>query len=139
MDTWNAVWKTVMKYSRQRAKKMARGPKTIKKDIYFFQKSSSSPNFSPGYSDCVFDKPAEKFLPKSWHFFTHIPKVMKKSVIFLKHFPQLFLRTRRIHFWQPCPNFFANGPRNFCSKSGSRYVLVFSKKNVSPQNVPMDT
>ena len=63
MDTWNAFWATLLKYSRQCNKKWLELQKRSKRTYIRFNKNFLSKG-SPGHSDCNFDNPAEFFLPK---------------------------------------------------------------------------
>ena len=61
---------------------------------------------------------------------------MKKSVTFLKNFPQMFLWTRRIQFWEPCRFFVAKCPECFHSNYENMKVSVRAQKLILLNTLP---
>ena len=82
------------------------------KKFSFFRKEKISLNDFFGHVDCSFDNLAEKNSPRAESFFASCPRMTEKKRIFFSNFlfPENFLWTLRMQFWQHCRKVFARKP-----------------------------
>ena len=98
---WSVVWHTWLKKSAKRQRNHSNSKNDNRKIKLFRKRNHFSPeHFSGSANFCCID-PEENFLTKSPIFSSQTPKKFAIMFIFKKNvFPQIFLKVRRLKFWQ---------------------------------------
>ena len=87
---------------------------------FFFAK------FTAGHVGWRFENTAEKLSAKIRVFFSQAPKRKEKTRFFMKkNFPQMFLRTGRIQYWEHCTNFCYQNYKTFEYKLRKCFEIVY--------------
>ena len=104
-----------------------------------YEKDELSSKSTSGLVECSFENPSRKFSPKGVEFLAHIPRSVLNYIGFKKTtFPQMFLWTQKLQFWEPC-HFFCITPKIVTVKYEEGFCFVFYQTDFLSSRFRLDS